>query len=201
MTKEQKEEVKKAHLLLTFFNAMQPGIFMISGWDLVGSYPLKTTQVEGLIKDNDNRWINRGAYDLLGINPAAEKSEAGIPKAETLYGSLPDQLKDPSSYVSILKKMLKIRKEYQINIAKHLYTLNTKNPALYIAVYKLYNNSILMIAINFSTKVINEKIEIPEINRTRAKDIILGKKEDKKYFSDIYNIQLNALETKAIIFE
>ncbi|KKL83197.1 hypothetical protein LCGC14_1977170, partial [marine sediment metagenome] len=145
MTKDQKEMVKKAHLLLTFFNAMQPGIFMVSGWDLVGAYPLKPTQVKDLIKGGDNRWINRGAYDLLGDSDQ-KFSKSNLPKAKTLYGSLNKQLLDPLSYASQLKKMLKIRKEYKINLAWMLDVLDVKAAPLYIATYKLQDKSLLMIA-------------------------------------------------------
>jgi len=31
--------------------------------------------------DGDTRWINRGAYDLLGSNPGAMRSAAGLPRA------------------------------------------------------------------------------------------------------------------------
>ena len=70
MTAKQEEEVKKAHILLAYFNAMQPGAFNISGWDLVGAYPLKFDEVKELIKDGDTRWLNRGAFDLLEIGRA-----------------------------------------------------------------------------------------------------------------------------------
>ena len=30
------ERVKDAHLLLAMFNALQPGVFALSGWDLWG---------------------------------------------------------------------------------------------------------------------------------------------------------------------
>ena len=55
-----------AHLLLAMYNAMQPGVFALSGWDLVGALPLPGEAVQTLLADGDTRWINRGAYDLLG---------------------------------------------------------------------------------------------------------------------------------------
>ena len=29
--------IQRAHLLLAMYNAMQPGVFALSGWDLVGA--------------------------------------------------------------------------------------------------------------------------------------------------------------------
>ncbi|NGX64028.1 MAG: hypothetical protein KR126chlam6_01452 [Candidatus Anoxychlamydiales bacterium] len=199
MTKDQKALVKKAHLLLTFFNAIQPGVFMVSGWDLVGAYPLKPSQVKDLIKDGDNRWINRGAYDLLG-DSTKDVSASNLPKAKTLYGSLPEQLSDPSSYVSILKKMLKVRKDYKINLAWPVDVLDVKNKALYIATYKLQDKSLLVVALNFSNKSIEEDIEIAQIKYARAKNIITNKKEAKKIFSNKFKVKLDGFEAKAIVF-
>ena len=42
--------------------------------------------------DGDTRWIHRGAYDLMGVAPSATASSAGLPRAQTLYGSIPEQL-------------------------------------------------------------------------------------------------------------
>ena len=36
LTDDQIEQIKQAHLLLAMFNALQPGVFALSGWDLVG---------------------------------------------------------------------------------------------------------------------------------------------------------------------
>ncbi len=34
------QQIRQVHLLLVMFNAMQPGVFALSGWDLVGALPL-----------------------------------------------------------------------------------------------------------------------------------------------------------------
>ena len=47
-------------------NAMQPGVFSLSSWDLVGALPLPAAAVAERMKDQDYRWINRGGVDLLG---------------------------------------------------------------------------------------------------------------------------------------
>ncbi len=45
LTAEQTEQIKQAHLLLAMFNALQPGVFALSGWDLVGALTLDRKQV------------------------------------------------------------------------------------------------------------------------------------------------------------
>ena len=73
--------ITNAHLLLCMYNAWQPGVFALSGWDLVGALPLERSKVKGLIGTGDTRWIERGAYDLMGAAPDAKRSSSGMPMA------------------------------------------------------------------------------------------------------------------------
>ena len=59
------ERIKTAHLLLCMYNAWQPGVFALSGWDLVGALPLQRSQVQSLIDAGDTRWIERGMGKCL----------------------------------------------------------------------------------------------------------------------------------------
>ena len=79
MADEDIERVKRIHLLLAMYNAFQPGVFALSGWDLTGMLTIDAAQVADLIADGDTRWINRGAHDLMGANPKAQRSEGGLP--------------------------------------------------------------------------------------------------------------------------
>src|SRR4029453_5764015 len=45
LSREQVEKIKQAHLLLAMFNAWQPGVFALSGWDLCGMLTLQRSQV------------------------------------------------------------------------------------------------------------------------------------------------------------
>ena len=60
LTDEEKQKIKCSHLLLAFFNCMQPGVFAVSGWDLVGALPVPKEWVSEQMFDGDSRWINRG---------------------------------------------------------------------------------------------------------------------------------------------
>ena len=106
ITLEQNEKIKQIHLMAAAFNALQGGVFLLSGWDLVGALPIPTESVEGFIADNDHRWINRGGYDLLGAGDGVDFSVHGLPKARSLYGDLGTQLQDKGSFASRLKAML-----------------------------------------------------------------------------------------------
>ena len=118
MTPSQKSEVQQLHLLAATFNAMQPGVFALSGWDLVGALLVQPEDLGSLMEDEDFRWMNRGAFDLMGVNLSATASDAGLPRAMALYGSLPEQLRDPNSFVSQLKRMLRARKESSVAFSK-----------------------------------------------------------------------------------
>ena len=83
------EQIKQAHLLLAMFNALQPGVFALSGWDLCGMLTLDRRQVGGLLADGDTRWIHRAAYDLMDYRPHANESLSKMPRGISLYGSLP----------------------------------------------------------------------------------------------------------------
>ena len=78
---EQVTTIKKLHLLLAMFNAWQPGVFAISGWDLVGAITIDPDQIKDLLSDGDTRWINRGAYDLMDVDTGATESFAKDPKS------------------------------------------------------------------------------------------------------------------------
>jgi trehalose synthase len=163
-TQEQIEQIKQGHLLLTFYNAMQPGVFSLSGWDLVGALPLSTKQVEYLLSDNDFRWLNRGAVDLMGYNSQAEKSSWGLPRAKALYGPLSQQLKDPDSYASRLKIILKLRRDYGIAVSEVLAVPEVSNNSIFLLVMSIpENNRIAVTAINFGRSSVSEKIDFAKI--------------------------------------
>src|SRR5258705_4347759 len=105
----QIEKVKRLHLLLAFYNAFQPGVFALSGWDVVGALTLPPDSVRDRLADGDTRWINRGAYDLLGANAKATRSAPGLPVAAAIYGPLARQPKNSDSFASQLAHMLKAR--------------------------------------------------------------------------------------------
>ncbi len=201
LTQEDKENIKKAHLLLAFFNAMQPGVFAFSGWDLLGAYPLSKEDVKALIdKDADTRWINRGAYDLLGTSKN-NKSHDGLIKAKSLYGPIPIQLKDPNSFASQLKVMIAARKANQLDIASPYKVFEVKHPQLFIAAYQLPSKEILISFLNFGRDKVEEEINLDAIKKCRAINIITNNAETKDYISNSFKIELNPLEAKAIVFK
>jgi maltose alpha-D-glucosyltransferase/alpha-amylase len=171
-TAEQVKEIRKAHLLLAAANAMQPGVFSLSSWDLVGALPVPKEAVKKWASDGDHRWINRGAVDLMGANPDADGSVIGLPRAKALYGSLPDQLKDPESFTSQLKKLLAARKEYRLAEADLLATPESKDRGVCLLVLRLPEKAgYAVTALNFGRKPVELDLDLGAINALPANDV------------------------------
>lgn len=142
--------VKKLHVLLAMFNAWQPGVFAISGWDLVGALTIDPDKIKPLLADGDTRWINRGAYDLMDRSPGSDESFAKIPKAPSLYGSLPAQLDDPESFARKIQQVISIRDGLGIAQAEQLDVPDVSHKGLLVMVHKLETGQIQVTVLNFS---------------------------------------------------
>lgn len=148
---DQVRMIQRAHILVAMANAMQPGVFGLSAWDLVGALPIPEQAVADRTQDGDWRWVNRGAVDLLGTNPGADKSVLGLPKAQTLYGPLPQQLMAPDSFASQLKTILAARKKFRIPEADMLAVPNPGDAAVVVLVMGLPDNGGLAVtALNYA---------------------------------------------------
>jgi trehalose synthase len=162
----QIEKIKRAHLLLAMFNAMQPGVFALSGWDLCGMLTLQRSQVSRLIRAGDTRWIHRPAYDLMNYRPQATESASGIPRGTCLYGSLPDQLSDPDSFVSRLRQMLTIRTRYGIATGVQLDVPPVTDKAMLVMVHRLDTGQPQVTVLNFADR--------PIVGRVTSEHLPLG---------------------------
>lgn len=129
--------IRDAHLLLAAFNAWQPGVFALSGWDLLGMLTVPQSEVADLIAQGDTRWIERGALDLLGRSPEADFSASGMPRARSLYGSLPEQIATPDSFVHQLRAMLATRERFGIATATQVDIPDVAHPGMLVLVHEL----------------------------------------------------------------
>ena len=175
LTATQKAQIQRAHLLLAMYNAFQPGVFALSGWDLVGALPVPSTEVEHLMGDGDTRWIHRGAYDLMQVNPAAVASSAGLPKATALYGPLSAQLKQPDSFASQLRRLLAVREQYRIYAGRQLAVPDVRSPGLLVMVHELPDDLGLQVtALNFGITPVDEVVPIAGAAAGSAVDMLTG---------------------------
>ncbi|HET6758725.1 MAG TPA: maltose alpha-D-glucosyltransferase [Propionibacteriaceae bacterium] len=157
LTPEQVDQIKQAHLLLAMFNALQPGVFALSGWDLCGMLTLERKQVSQLLADGDTRWIHRAAYDLMDYRPHAHESLSKMPRGVGLYGSLPTQLEDSSSFARRLGEILAVRKRYGISTAIQLDVPQVSHKAMLVMVHQLIDAEQVTV-LNFSAQPITGSV-------------------------------------------
>ena len=193
------EQIRRIHVLLVMYNAMQPGVFALSGWDLVGALPLAADAVAHLMGDGDTRWIHRGAYDLVELNPDAELSAGQMPRAKTLYGSLNSQLQDPDSFASQLQKILAVRNAYGIAASRQILVPDVEHPGLLIMVHELpAGKGTQITALNFGSTALTETLHLPDIAPGPVVDIINERVEGDLTAEGEFTITLDAYEGLAL---
>jgi trehalose synthase len=148
LTEAERDEIKQVHLLLAMFNALQPGVFALSGWDLSGMLTVDAVQVADLISEGDTRWINRGAHDLRGVDDPAR--EGRMPPARSLYGTLPQQLADPGSFASRLSAIIDVRRRSGIATAVQIDVPQVSHRAELVMVHQIDGQTLQITALNFS---------------------------------------------------
>lgn len=175
VTPEQEAQIRDVHLLLAMYNALQPGVFALSGWDLTGILALDRSSVGELTSQGDTRWINRGAHDLMGTSPDATNSSAGMPRARSLYGSLPDQLQDQDSFARRLQRILAVREDNGIATGTLLDVPEVSNRAALVLVNRLADGALQVTALNFSGQDIAGSIQSNELpSGANVQDLFSG---------------------------
>lgn len=193
------QRIQHIHVLLVMYNAMQPGVFALSGWDLVGALTLPAEQVQHLMQDGDTRWIHRGAYDLVDLDPDAEFSAGNMPRPKTLYGSLVDQLQRPDSFFSQLKKILAVRRAYDIAASRQILIPDVQHPGLLIMVHELpAGKGTQITALNFSADPVVETLHLSDIAPGPVVDIINERVEGDLTEQGEFTITLDAYEGLAL---
>ena len=168
-SRPQVEQIKQAHLLLAAANAMQPGVFSLSSWDLVGALPIEERSVAERMADGDYRWINRGGVDLMGTNPRANHSAFGIERAVSLYGSLPEQLRDPQSFAERLRKILAARSKFRFAEGELLAVPQVQNKSCCVLALRLPGPYLgAFTVLNFSTREAREALDAALLQQGEA---------------------------------
>ena len=163
--------IRDAHLLLCMYNALQPGVFALSGWDLVGALPLRRDQVTSLIASGDTRWIERGAYDLMGWAPETDGSASGMPMARSLYGSLPAQLDDPGSFARRLADILALRRRHGLMTGRLVDVPHVSHRSLLVMVNQLYVGAAQVTVLNFGAETVLARVQSDHIPAGRVLDL------------------------------
>jgi trehalose synthase len=169
LTPEQVARIEEWHLAAAAYNALLPGAFVVSGWDLVGALPLPREAVRPRLADDDCRWLNRGAYDLAGVNPHATASSDGLPRAVALYGTLAEQLRQPASFASRLRELLSLRKRLGVAGARLVAVPEVKGAGLVLTQLELPATASAegtrhaLVAVNFGREALRQPLPITSL--------------------------------------
>lgn len=174
---EDIDRIRRAHLLLAMFNALQPGVFALSGWDMCGMLTLPTSEVTQLLQGGDTRWINRAAHDLMGVNPAATKSPAGMPRGRSLYGSIPDQLADETSFLRQLQAILRVRSHYGIATSRQIDVPEVAHRGMLVLVHELADEGRYQLTVlNFANEEVTGSVRSEKLPPgSTVSDMFTGK--------------------------
>ena len=199
LTEEQKRQIQRVHLLLVMYNAFQPGVFALSGWDLVGALPLPHDAVAALMVEGDTRWIERGAYDLINVSPDAAASQAGLPKAPTLYGPIDEQLKRPDSFASQLRHLLAVRQASGLYASRQILVPDVTSAGLLVMVHELPDGKgIQVTALNFGATPLDETITLPNVKPGPVVDMVNETNEGDVSDAGELRIRLDGYEGKSL---
>ncbi len=169
---KHREEIARAHLLLAFAYAMQPGAFSFSMADLLGALPTQTHSL-----------------DLMGTS------------SDTLYSSLPSQMKNPRSFASQLKAILTSRQESDIGAGELIGILPVKHAGTLLLLHRLPNHFYHLLALNFGRGQVAESVELGELRNTTAIDLMSNLAEEKIFSSGNFSFILPPLSGRAFYFQ
>ena len=128
------EQIKQAHLLLAMFNALQPGVFALSGWDLCGMLTWTVSRSVGSSR-MAIRWIHRAAYDH-GLPASCSRVVVQDAPWRQPLRLAARQLQD-SSFARRLGEILAVRKRYGIAASIQLDVPHVSNKAMLVMVHQL----------------------------------------------------------------
>ena len=109
VSKEMTPQIMQGHLLLAFFKALQPGVFLLSGQDMAGTLPLSWHSMADSPSAWDVSMSSRGAYSFTDTSSSVLVTSQGVAKAKTVYPPFDVQLQDTASFASRLSRMLALR--------------------------------------------------------------------------------------------
>jgi trehalose synthase len=171
---KKQDLIQKAHLLLAFTYAMQPGVFCLSASDLVGALPE----------------VPKAPIDLFG------------PNRNALYPSLPCQLQNPKTFASELKKIVAVRSSSKIAAGELVDVCPVDTPGTLLLLHRLPDSRFFhLLAVNFSRSPVQEKIKLPGLEDTWAIDLMTGLSAPKGFESGLFFFELPPLSGKVFLFQ
>lgn len=141
------------------------------------------------------------ASDLLGTL-SKQTVDLMCPNENTLYGSLPAQMKNSCSFAMQLKKILSVRMDSGIESAELIAIPETVQRGLMILVHRLKNGGMTqLLAVNFGRTAATQVLDMPNVRQTTAIDLMTGLAVKKPLESSTVRLDLPPLSGKVILFQ
>ena len=118
VTEDMLPKIRDGHLLQIFFRAMLPGLFMLSGQDIVGTLPLSWYGMVDTEREWDLSLSSRGAYGLTQSVDNISVTTQGMGRAKSIYPTADVQIVSDDSFIAYLSRILTLRANLNIANAK-----------------------------------------------------------------------------------
>jgi hypothetical protein len=86
----------------------------------------------------------------MDYRPEATESPSRIPRGTSLYGPLPDQLQEATSFASRLRDILAVRTRYRIATSIQIDVPSVFDPAVLVMVHELDTARMQVVVLNFA---------------------------------------------------
>lgn len=158
---DARDEIRRGHLALVFFKAMQPGLLVLHGQDLAGALPLDWHSMA----DSEERWdpalAPRGAYALYRTARTTVLTRQGMPRAPVAYPSPDEQLHDPNSFLNGVHAITAMRERTGIAAGRVAARLRTQGRGSVALAVELPGGRGMMVAVtNFGREAVTERLDM-----------------------------------------
>ncbi len=157
------KDIAKGHSLLVFFKAMQPGMLMLSGQDLVGLMPLSSPP------EGDPANACRGSYSLSSSGGALAVTSLGMPKAPQVYPAPDSQVQQKDSFLAQIGGFLRARAQYGFSKGTLVARPQTKGKGSVALLTRLPDGTRYLLSVcNFSRESVTETISLSGVQGAGA---------------------------------
>ncbi len=197
-------EVAAGHKLLIFFNAMQPGVLMLSGQDLVGALPIAWSSM----RDSSAEWnvtdTMRGAYALTTFEENRVVTERGMGKTVSIYGPADVQAHKKESFLRDIGTFLRLRNQIGLSRGTLAARPETKGPGIIALLTRMPgDNGYVLSVCNFGRSPANETISlgnVPGLSKALAAGAVsLGGQGSYSVSGGSVNVALGPWQGRAIL--
>jgi maltose alpha-D-glucosyltransferase/alpha-amylase len=138
----------------------------------------------------------------MGTNAEATVSASGMPRARSLYGPLPEQLKDDQSFARRLQRILKVREEWGIATSLLLDVPDVSHRGLLVMVHRLASGQIQVTVLNFSGESITGSVHSTHLEAgAQVQDLFTEKAVGQVDDLHSFFIELGPYQGTALLIE